>query len=191
MTKLIKQKLKEKYNLSNYQIAQIAFLAKSFLSEMSKISIMGFLFHNRLPYFFFTLFIMLFLRCSTGGLHFYTYTGCLITSTIYVWLSIYPLPTIIVPLYTQILLLILCIVCCYYIGPITSKYRPKECRSHFSRDKKFISIFIFLYTLILYIMPDNQLLIIGFWVIILHSLQLFIAKILQKGEIITNDIKVN
>ena len=43
------------------------------------------------------------------------------------------------------------------------------------------SIFIFLYTLVLYIMPENRYINTGFWIIILHSLQLIAAKIQKKG----------
>ena len=71
--KIIKQFLKEKYNLSNYQIAQLIFLGKTVLSESSKILIMSFIFYKQLPLYFFSLLIMCILRYSTGGIHFYTY----------------------------------------------------------------------------------------------------------------------
>ena len=75
--------LRNKYHISNYQISQIFFLFKTLASEMSKIIIMGFLFSNQLSHYIYALFIMLFLRCTTGGLHFYTYTQCLIASIFY------------------------------------------------------------------------------------------------------------
>lgn len=179
----VKTVMKNKYDLSNYQIAQLGFLFKSLFSEFSKMLIMGILFHDKLPDYFFALFIMLFLRCTMGGLHFYTYAGCLMTSILYVWLSIFPLPSILLPQYLQIILLLFCILICNYIGPITSKYRPVECEKHFANCKRFITKFIFFYTLLLYIIPNNRYLYIGFWVIILHSLQLIVAKIRKKGEL--------
>lgn len=178
----LKKHLKETYDLSNYQIAQTFFLFKMLASEISKMLIMGILFHNHLDFYIVALFIMLFLRSAMGGLHFYTYAGCLFTSTLYLWLSIYFLPQIAMAKYWQVIMLLLCILICNHIGPITSKYRPEECKEHFSQCKKFITIFILIYSLILYIMPENQHLYIGFWVIILHSLQLIIAKIQKKGE---------
>lgn len=39
-----------------------------------------------------------------------------------------------------------------------------------------------MYALILYIIPENPYLAAGVWMIILHSLQLFVAKIQKKGE---------
>lgn len=175
-----KKYLKETYKLSSYQVAQIFFLFKTIASELSKIVIMGILFHKNLILYLFALLIMIFLRSSMGGLHFYTYVGCLTASIIFIWLSVYILPNIAITKYIQITALLLSLIICNYIGPILSKYRPDVCREHFPQCKKFVTIFIFFYTLILYIMPSNQYLYIGFWVIILNSLQLIIAKMKRK-----------
>lgn len=181
--KTFKQHLKQKYHLSNYQIAQLTFLSKTVFSELSKVLIMGVIFHKQLPLYFFSLLIMLVLRCSTGGLHFYTYIGCLTTSIIYIWLGIILLPKILIPPNLKIILLIICIIICYHIGPIPSKYRPPFNDDFIKRCKKTISCFIFLYTLILYIMPKSTYLTVGFWIIILHSLQLTTAKYIGKGDL--------
>lgn len=177
-----KRYLMDNYHLSNYQVAQIFFLFKTFGSELSKIIIMAVLFHNHISFYLFALFVMIFLRSSMGGLHFYTYAGCLATSVLYLWLAIYLLPSISVPKYIQLCALLLCILLCNHIGPIVSKYRPEVCRERFSQCKRFVTIFISFYALILFIIPDNQYLYVGFWVIILHSLQLILAKIRKKGE---------
>lgn len=177
----VKSYLRNTYDLSSYQVAQIFFLLKTIASEISKIAIMSILFHDKLSLYFFALFVMVFIRSAMGGLHFYTYAGCLITSILYLWMSVYVLPCIAIPKYLQILALFLCILICNYVGPITSKYRPKECEKHFEQCKKFVTVFIFFYALILYIVPENNYLNVGFWVIILHSLQLIAAKIRKKG----------
>lgn len=178
--KTFKHYLKEKHNLSNYQIAQLAFLGKTVLSEISKVLIMGIIFYKHLPLYFFSLLIMLVLRCSTGGIHFYTYIGCLAASIIFLWSVIVLLPIIIVPLSVQLILLLLCILSCYSIGPIPSKYRPPYSNTFIQKCKLIISIFIFLYTIVLYIIPGSPYLNVGFWTIILHSLQLTIAKYIRK-----------
>ena len=178
----LKKRLKDTYHLSSFQVAQIFFLFKTIASEVSKMIIMGFLFRNQLSLYLFALFVMVFLRSSMGGLHFYTYAGCLITSTLYLWLTIYILPQITIAKYLQLAALLLCILICNHIGPIVSKYRPDVCRKRFEQCKKFITKFIFFYALILYIIPENKYLSVGFWVIILHSLQLIVAKIRKKGE---------
>lgn len=182
MTEQIKSYLKKNYDLSNYQIAQISFFFKTILSEVSKILIMGFLFHSRLPLYIFALFIMIVLRSFMGGLHFYTYLRCLSSSVIYLGLAVYVLPHLSISPCPQFILLLLSILVCTYIGPITSKYRPESCKRHFTKYKRLAIGFILLYTLILYITPgNNPYLYVGFWVIMLHSLQLIIAKIQTKG----------
>ena len=178
--KSIKQLLKERYHLTNYQIAQLTFLGKTFSSEASKLLIMGILFHKQLKHYFFALFIMLILRCFTGGLHCSTYFGCFITSTLFLWFAIILLPNIAISLNTKIFLLLIGMLICYYIGPIPSKYRPPFNDDFIKKCKSISSGFIFFYTLLLYIMPNSKYFIIGFWVIILHSLQLFIAKYTRK-----------
>lgn len=179
----VKTFLKEKYGLTSYQAAQISFVCKTLGSELSKLLIMGLLFHNCLPYYFFSLFVMLILRCLMGGLHFYTYWGCLASSILYIFCAIYVLPNISLPSYLQLTTLAASIGLCYLIGPVISKYRPDACRKHFKRNTNFACKFIFFYALLLYVIPENNYSIIGFWVIILHSLQLLAAKIYERRHI--------
>ena len=177
----VKTHLKEKYHLTGYQAAQVIFLFKSFLSEFSKTLIMGVLFHRHLPEYVFALFVMIFLRTTTGGIHFYTYWGCLLMSVTYVGLSILVLPMIDIPFLFQLPLLLAALITCYAIGPIVSKYRPETPPEQIRKSRLTVAIFIFIYTLILFIFPEVPILEIGFWVIITHSLQLVVAKILKKG----------
>lgn len=180
----VKLFLKEKYNLSNYQIAQLVFLLKTLSSELSKMLIMGILFHKHLSLYLFALLIMLCLRCTTGGLHFYTYFSCLAASILYLWLAVVLLPNFILTKTFQLASLLLSLLTCYYCAPVPSKYRPEYSQSLINRCRNIVCSFIFIYTLILYIIPENQYLQVGFWVIILHSLQLLVAKIQKKGACI-------
>ncbi len=180
----IKAYIKDKYELSNYQMAQLVFVFKTVSSELSKILIMGIVFHNHLKLYAFLLLIMCFIRTFSGGLHFSTYFGCLAASTLYIGIIIFILSKIVVPLYIQLLLLLTCIIACYITGPVLSKYRtafPKK-QLYFSRN--ITCLIIFIYTIILYIIPQNPYFIAGTWMIILHSLQLIVAKIIKKGDFI-------
>lgn len=178
----LKQHVKDNYHLSSYQIAQISFLFKTLFSEVSKILIMGIAFRDQLSLYFFALFVMILLRSCMGGLHFYTYPGCLAVSVLYLWLAVYMLPLFPVTIYIKLILLLLCALTGNLIGPVISKYRPESCRKHFTQCRQFSTIFILFYALILYIMPEtSQYLSVGFWVIILHSLQLIAAKIRMRG----------
>lgn len=178
---MIREYLKDKYKISNYQIAKIEFLFKTMFAEFSKMIIIGLLFRDRMTLYLFALCMMLYLRCSTGGLHFYTYLGCLAGTFLYIWLAIVLLPNILLPSYIQTFALLICMVACYFVGPVTSKYRPQPSPQRSKHCKAITCNGIFIYALILYIIPDSQLTIVGFWIIILHSLQLLVAKILKKG----------
>lgn len=178
----LKKYLCQKYNLTNYQSAQVIFVIQTLLSELSKIVIMSFIFHKYLLLFYFALFVMLFLRTTTGGLHFYTYLGCLLTSVIYMGLSILLLPLLNIPVPIMLLMLLLAILICYIIGPITSKYRPVTPPATIKKQRHICITFIFFYSIALYIIPENPYIISGFWVIILHSLQLIAGKIKKKGD---------
>lgn len=90
---------------------------------------------------------------------------------------------ILLPLYVQLLLLTVCIMSCYSIGPVLSKYRTHFPRKQLYFCRNITCLNIFMYALILYIIPENPYLTAGVWMIILHSLQLFVAKIQKKGEI--------
>lgn len=177
----ITEHLKAKYNLSNYQIAQLTFLMKTIFSEISKMLIMGFLFYPHFTLYLFALLVMLCLRCTSGGLHFYTYFGCLFASTIYLWFAIILLPNLILPIDIQLIMLLCSLTICYFCSPVTSKYRPEYPKYITQKCRTIVCIFIFIYTLILYIIPENNYFSVGFWVIILHSLQLLVAKIQKKG----------
>lgn len=173
---MFKDYIKEKYHFSSYQIAQLTFLFKTVVSEISKVLLMSLLFHNRLSHYFFALLIMLCLRCSTGGMHFYTYWSCLTASALYLWISVVLLPKLTFPPAISLLLLAFSMLLCYFAGPVTSKYRPPMPPDKQLKSKHATCAFIFLFALIQYIIPDNPYCKIGFWVIILHSLQLLIAK---------------
>lgn len=174
--------IKEKYNLSNYQIAQLTFVFNNTFSELSKIIIMGILFHDHLSLFVFLLLQMCSLRVFSGGLHFYTYAKCLLASILYIGVIIVILSRIILPLWLRLFLSIICMILCYITGPILSKYRNFFPTKQLYFCRNITCLIIFTYSLIMYIIPDNHYLNTGVWMIILHSLQLLVAKIQKKGE---------
>ena len=185
--KNFKTNIKQKYNMSNYQVEQIVFVFKSVGSELSKMLIMGILFQNEILLFLFQLIVMCLLRSFSGGFHFYSYWSCLLASVLYMSSLVFIFPNITLPLYMQIFLLSISFCICYLIGPVLSKYRinfPKK-QLYFCRN--VTCSIIFLFSLILYILPQNRYMVAGSWMIILHSLQLLAAKILAKGGRI-NDI---
>ncbi len=175
--------LKTQYQFTDYQIAQLAFTFKTIASELSKLLIMGIIFRNDLGRYVWAVAVMLLLRTSTGGLHCKKYITCFLVSFSYMFLALMVMPFIEVNKIFQLVSLFLCMLCNYYIGPVTSKVHRPLNEGCIKRVKIQAFIIIFLYLTLTYIMPESPSIIAGFWVIVLHTLQLIVAKILKKkGE---------
>lgn len=167
----------ETYNLSNFQIAQLQYLGKTLLSEISKIIIMGILFHQHFYLYIFAILLLCLLRTSTGGLHCHTYLSCLAMSIGYIFTSIYICPHIEVTKLATLVLLPICILVNYLIGPVTSDCRPELKGTLRTKGKVKSVVIILIFFILTIIIPENAYLTVGFWIIILHTIQLVIAKI--------------
>lgn len=173
--------LKNEYGFSDYQIAQLKYLFKTIASEFSKLAIMAIIFRNKIGLYVFAVTVMLLLRTATGGLHCKTYLGCFAVSLGYMFLSIEVLPLITVNKLLQLILLFICMLLNYYIGPVTSSVRPPLREHVFKRVRIQAFLIIFFYLTLTYILPETPYITAGFWVVILHTAQLIVAKILKKG----------
>lgn len=174
--------LKKNYQFSDYQIAVLGFMAKTLASELSKLLIMGFIFRNRLGIYVAAVTVMIFLRTATGGLHCKTYISCFLVSFTYMFLAIMVMPMIPVNKVFQLILLFICMLCTYYVGPVTSTVHVPLKDGLVKRVKIQAFLFIFFFIVATYIVPENPYITVGFWVIILHTLQLVAARIIKKGD---------
>ena len=179
----MKELLKSTYQFTDYQIAQLAFLAKTLLSEVSKIFIIGLFFRKELPFFFVSMLILTLLRTSTGGLHCKTYLSCLIASWFYIMFTFKVLPLIPMNPLPGIVLLIICAVIDYHIGPVTSDVHLPLTQAVAQKGRIRTVITIWVIILLMCIIPENTYVFTGFWIIISHTLQLIAAKIRKKGEL--------
>ncbi len=180
----MKEFLKSHYQFTNYQVAQLEYFFKTVFSEISKILIMGFLFHKELSIYCIAMLALCLLRTSTGGLHCKTYLRCLIASTTYMFLAIKVLPLISVIPFFKIVWMLLCIPVNYYVGPVTSDVRGPLSETVIKKSRIKAAVFILLFTVIMIVTPDNRYMIPVFWITIIHTMQLIIAKIrkIKKGE---------
>lgn len=174
--------LKEQYQFSDFQIAQLQYTWKTFFSEFSKLMIMGLVFRNILGRYVFAVIIMMLLRTATGGLHCKKYISCFLVSFTYMFLSLAILPYIPINKVFQLILLFICMLCNYYIGPVISEVHRPLSNSCTKRVKIQAFLVIFFYLVLAYIVPESSYITCGFWVIILHTLQLTAAKLLKKEE---------
>lgn len=169
------------FNFTDYQMEQLKYFAKSSAAECSKILILALLFQKKLPLFAFAAVLLCCLRIFSGGLHCKTYIRCFFTSLLFFWIVLQVLSPITLKNTLQLCLLLLCIIIGYIVSPVTSKCHLELTPETIHRCRtRFITI-LFFYLLAMYIIPANQFLQTGFWVIILHTLQLMLTKILQKG----------
>lgn len=181
MIKNFTASLQSNYQLDNYQKQQLKYLFLTVASDISKLLLLGLLFYNKLYLYLFSTLILLILRTSTGGLHMNTYLGCLFFSILYYFLSIQLLPLIPITNVIRTLLLSACFITNFKIGAVTSSKRPKAPQRLIKRGRRNSTIFIFFYLILMNIIPIPAYICTGFWVIILHTIQLLIAFLLQKG----------
>lgn len=189
MSELVKE-LQKEYGYSDYDIAKVKYVLACIFSESSKLIIFGILF-GVLGYFhpfLFSLILLLFLRINIGGVHCKHYVSCLLLTFVILYCSIVFLPNLIsVPTMFIMFFSVICMIINYCIGPIASPFRPtpdsvliKNCRN--------IGFFV-IFTFIIFVSIFQKINFftfyfqVGFWTIVIHTIQLIIAKILRKGGI--------
>lgn len=183
------EKIKQQYEFSDYQMAQLGFLFKTLASEFSKLIIIGLFFTDTLPEYIFVTFALALLRLSTGGLHCHKYISCLCVSFLYVFLCIRVLPLLYIPKLFQMVILFICLLTNYYVGPVTSEIHMPLSKDRANKVKLQAFVIIFFFLVATYIIPENPLITACFWVVVLHTIQLLIAKIRKKGETENAEIK--
>lgn len=178
----IRLSIQKHYNYSDYQMKQLEYLFMTIFSELSKFIFLGILFHKCSKLYLFSMAVLFLLRGTTGGIHCKTYISCLTVSFGYLFLAIYILPGIVLSKTTMLIFLLLCSLTTFFIGPVTSVYRPDPTEKFQKKCKQKIFITIFFYLILMYLLPDNFYIISGFWIIILHTFQLLIAHILKGAK---------
>lgn len=170
--------LKKEFQYTDYQIGQLRYLYEVIVSELSKLIIMGIFFAilNQFSYYCFAVVVLLLLRTSTGGLHFNKYSSCFLFTLGFFFTAVVVLPHYLqTSRIIQLILLLACILINYYIGPIVSSRRKAPTQKLITKSRIDSFLVVFLYMMIVYIIPSNHYITVGFWVIILQTLQLIAA----------------
>lgn len=167
---------------TNYEIAQMQYFISSVFSEISKMILIGtfFLLIDRLFLFIPAALTLCCLRICTGGLHFKHYLSCLAISFAIFFIDICILNefTLLKPF--QLLLLCICIVINYTCAPVVSIFRPVPNGTQIQRAKKQSFWLITVYCIIVFILPTSSYINVGFWMIMLQSIELSTAKMLKR-----------
>lgn len=175
--------LQNSFGYTDFQIGQIQYTIVSILSEISKLILMGFFFAltGYFSQYIVAITVLLILRTCTGGLHFKHYFSCLAVSFVILFLGVCVLPHHFVfpqPLY--FIFLLVCVGINYLFAPIVSSYRPIPNGIRIRKSKRQSFCIITIYALIMFIVPTNLYIVTGFWIIMLQSFQLLVAKLVRK-----------
>lgn len=187
----ILDRLQKEYGFSDYQIKLLRFSFTGILYDVSKTLIFAVYFTaiGKLPEFLFALVPLVLLRTRSGGIHFKKYWTCFLFSFLYLSLVIHVLPGAVIlhPLAVYPILLI-CAVADYLVGPNTLKAKVVA-QDAFLRDaqksriqKAKIECFqvVLIVAVFMFLFPANRYLIVSFWTVVVHAVQLVITKIMRE-----------
>lgn len=170
--------MKKEFHYSEYKINIFHYFIISTLSEFSKFIILGIYFYSfsLFKQYLFAFFLLCILRFYSGGLHCKSYIGCITCSWIYLVLSIQIFPRIILPLPCLLIGNTVFIIVDYICSPVVSNYRPCLTAKKKKKCKIIISIILISYFVLILFYSNNSYIVIGFWIIFLHTIQLAIGK---------------
>lgn len=181
-------KVQAEYGFSDYQIKLIRFSLTGLFYDVSKTLIFLVFFYviGKLPEFLFATVPLILLRTRTGGIHFRKYWSCFAFSFIYLYMCVSVLPVFITvhPLVIYLILLV-CAVVDYMIGPASLKERPvvqdtfyKDLKDKTTKKAKIQSFqVVFIVAVLFFIFPEQDCLIVSFWTVVLHTVQLAMIRI--------------
>ena len=175
-------KSKSKRELTERERKLNEYYWKCFLSEFSKICIflVIFILLGLTKEYLFALLYLMMLRNNGGGLHCKHYTSCLLVSFTFLYssimLAIYIVPTKLVACTS----IFLCALIGYLLVPVTSSNRPTATLEQITKSKRNTLIIIILFFTLICLCPYNTYILIGYWTVILHILQLCIAHITKE-----------
>lgn len=177
--------LQKTYGYTDFQIAQIRYVIMSLLSEFSKLFIMGIFFYSTHMFgqYITAAFILCMIRTGAGGLHFKHYITCLLFSFGIFFTGITMGVQFPCSKWYALVVLTICIIIHFLCAPIVSSYRPTPNGVMIRKSKRQSFIIIALFAVTLYFIPENTYINTGFWIIVLQSLQLVVAKLTNERRL--------
>lgn len=176
-------RIQAEYGYSDYQMRLIRFSLTGILYDVSKTLIFFVYFYatGKVIEFLFAVIPLILLRTKTGGIHFRKYWTCFLVSFLYLYAVINVLPAIVSvhPLVVYPVLLV-CAVVDYLIGPTSLKERPAAAEEAIKKAKIENFQVVFIVAVLFFIFLEHQYLMISFWTVALHTVQLTITKLLKE-----------
>ena len=174
--------LKENNHYTDYQMKVVHYALITIASEISKFFILGAFFAalGRMDEYLWAMLLFLGLRRYSGGFHSRTYFGCLAVSFCYLSACVIWLPSLTVPLYLQKLLMISAMAVLAVLSPLPSIYHASLKRSQKIGYKVCVLLFAGVYFSLVSQLDQNSYYRIGFWVILMHTVQLVIYYVQRR-----------
>ncbi len=173
----------ESANLNSKEQKFLIFRLKCILYDISKLILFTAFFAvmHKLSGFIFAFLIFYPIRQISGGLHFKHYFSCLVFSFVYMLLVVAVLSPLTLELAVVVPILAVCATVIYAIGPIRPPSRPALSKQEFAEHRKKAFSIVCYEAVLVVLFFDSELASVGYWTIILHTLQLVIAFIVKKG----------
>lgn len=171
------------YGFSEYEIRFIRYFLTALFYDCSKLAFFGIYYYCTKEFisFLFVLFPLILLRMKNGGIHFKKYWSCFLFTFAYFELSIRLLPMFFhLPLGAIYCILPLYALLDWLIGP-NSLTRKKAMNVIYIKKAKIQTfLLIMLLEILFLIFPANRYLIVSFWTVTLHTIQLGVTKIIKE-----------
>lgn len=179
------EQIQSSYHFTDLEMKRLKYTLKAISSELVKTLALSVLFFKlgHLPEFIIGVFILITIRCNSGGLHMEHFVTCLLFTLIFMLLSVILLPAFVpVPYPARPFLLALCILATFLAAPVPAKKRPPAEPEARRRYRNRATVLLFLYSVAVLILKTTPIADICFWIIVLQTLQLICAVAARKGE---------
>lgn len=177
---LILHKIQTTYSFSDREIGVLKYGIEIILGELSKCLIMLIYFYamHKTSEYLAALILLLLLRSNMGGLHMKHYWSCFLLTFAFMNTAIIILPSLVTLSKPEIcLILLLCIAIGLQIGPVHAKFIRNPNSLLIRKGRMQASYILILYLSAVLILPVSKYVVIGFWIIVLQTIQLIIAKV--------------
>lgn len=187
----ILNRLQQEYGFSDYQVKLLRFSFTGILYDVSKtlIFIVYFTYIGKFPELIFALIPLILLRTRSGGIHFRKYWTCFFFSFLYLCLVIHVLP-VVIPLHPLAVypVLAVCAVADYLLGPNSLKEKvvvqdaalKDDLKNRLRKAKIECFQVVLIVAVLMFLFPGNRYLIVSFWTVVVHAVQLIITKIMRE-----------
>src|SRR5699024_4071763 len=174
----------KEFNLSELDSIKLKYSLEIIFNDLSKFCILLalFLILGTTTDFMYSSLVLLMIRPFTGGLHFETYSGCLIFSGFFFYVSIFLKNHITLNSVIIIIFFILSLLIITLFAPIAHESRPSYSLKKRRQFKLISIIFVSIHFCLYFFTNKNPYFINSICVLTLQSMQILIAKGVQLYE---------